>query len=527
MFGAITKVRGWATTVLTNGDVAPSELPAVRDRESCAKWLSLAPLADPSRATVALTQLLDELQDSEMSGTRYFGILEQLRPAILVVQAQVIDQLTGRGVPLQAPIKEAFISVQRLWEQLARGYIRAFEEANSGDEGLSRRKLIGRALEALSGMVLGHYQARQALPAAMWQRLHTLWKRLERCEREVDAAEPGMGEPTAQDIYVFNVLMHLAEPYRLSPRELGIVRGWTIRWARKVQLSDRFGENSIGIDLGSAAPPGLVRPDVESRALDLSHLELSLLKRMQALQRGTAPAEMGLGDEVAPEEAAELVRMLHRRWCRQPKNVPQAREARLMHVAVRAENVLEPTRKRSSAGTPSANWEYAGRQRDTYGMFATRDAQSSEAADGDLENWLLEKASGPELELSRANDGERIAQGYLVSLRSAGQAGVMLGRVDWAIEQPNGGLRIGVRLFLGENARVSLERTPKRAKVAPTTVRAIVITSSAGSRMLVVGIGKLEAGDHVSGAFDGESIEGVVGATIYRSADFVGYSLDD
>ncbi|MEO7404131.1 MAG: hypothetical protein ABIU95_10725, partial [Burkholderiales bacterium] len=528
MFGAITKMQSWATTVLTNGNVAPSELPSVRDRESCAKWLSMVPLADPARATEALTKLLDELQDSEMSGVRYFGILEQLRPAIMVVQGQVIEQLTGRGVPMQAPLKDAFLSIQRLWEQLARGYIRAFEEANQNDRALPHRKLIARALEALSGMVLGHYQARQALPVAMWKRLHTMWKQLERCEQDAgDAPEPGVGEPTAQDIYVFNVLMHLADPYRLSPRELGIVRGWTIRWARKVTFSDRFEPGrTVGIDLASSAPPGLVRADRDARALDLTHLELSLLKRMRALQRGTQPAAMGLGDEVSPDEAADLVRMLHRRWCCAPRASTTTSDLRVMQVAVRAENVIEPGR-RTTAPTSSSNWEYSGRGRDVYGMFATAGQETKGGLEGELETWSLMKEDGPELELTRGREGDRIAQGYLVGLRGESGAGFMLGRVDWVIELTDGGIRVGVRLFLGTNARVTLRKTSMRDGISPINIRAVVVTSTAGSKMVITGLGKLEAGDHLSFRIDDTEHEGRVGGSLYRSIDFSGFALDD
>ena len=103
----------------------------------------------------------------------------------------------------------------------------------------------------------------------------------------------------------------------------------------------------------------------------------------------------------------------------------------------------------------------------------------------------------------------------------------MLGRVDWVVELTDGGIRIGVRLFLGTNARVTLRKTSMRDGISPMNIRAVVVTSTAGSKMVITGLGKLEAGDRLNFSIDDIEHEGRVGGSLYRSIDFSGFVLDD
>lgn len=529
MFGTINKLQRWATTVLTQGDGEPPRVAVVRDRESCERWLAEAPLADPTSASAALDRLLDELHDSELSGARYYGILEQLRPSILLVQLQILQQVSGRGVPLPPAQKQAFDVVQKLWEQLARGYIRAFEEANAGDESIDRRKLVARALEALSGLILGHYLARQALPAAAWERLHAMWKRLERCERRGGAPEEsGSGEPTAADIYVFNVLMHLAEPYRLTTRQLSLARAWTIRWARKVQLTDRIAEGSIGVDLDSTAAPGLVRPNQEARALDLARLEASLMKRLRALRRGTPAKTLGLGADCTDAEAAELLGILYRRWCgtgtRAPRPAPSWENSR---IAVGAARIIRVQPAVSVSGAP--RWEYSGRGRDSPNTFGSVSLDDASPGDARYESWQLAQTGEESLELLRIDSGEAVSQGSLLAIRRLNRAKdtgrIALAVVDWVLEESHGAVRAGVTLLPGRIERIEVTRLDEHVHDGRARGFAMLLERDDGLRDLVVESGGIEAGERIE--FDlRQHCERVrVGALTTRGGDFRVYGL--
>jgi hypothetical protein len=71
------------------------------------------------------------------------------------------------------------------------------------------------------------------------------------------------------------------------------------------------------VDLGSSGPAGYVAsPGPAARWLDTSEVRQSLKKRLNLLEKGTAPSEMQLGEDCVQPACGEVLRHVYRRWCK-------------------------------------------------------------------------------------------------------------------------------------------------------------------------------------------------------------------
>src|SRR6267143_257877 len=256
--------------------IKPNAAPDFTDSSGCAKWLKSLPLINVGPSHVRLLGQLDELNAYTIAPAERLKILELLREPVSFVQKEHSKKFASRPAPLAKPEREILANVHALWDALSYGYQHCLKAVVAGASGLSAALIGERVLWCTGQKMVAHYQAYQDIREREWKLLHGVYALVE--EKGVagdEVAHPAHKgrSTTCTETYAQVLLIDLANPGKLTPRQIELISSWLERWTPKV---------SIG-----RAPA--------------------------AASDGAAP--LGLGEDVTATLAESLLTMLYRRWC--------------------------------------------------------------------------------------------------------------------------------------------------------------------------------------------------------------------
>lgn len=441
--------------------------PAVTDQKSCERWLQKTPLADSRQACFELTALLEEIEDAPPAARHWLAILETLRKPILVAQNENAKKFAGRPIPLGQQEAAAFDQVFDLWRTYGRAYKRlAVEVSEDLTHPLSTHLalLIARALEALCELKFVHYRAHREIDGELWQELNQLFAMAESSNVEHDMSdEDGMMSPAPFEHFMRELLLHLAQPYALTSRELEWTRRWTRNWSQKPLFTFPSETDEIlAIDLEGSGPARRVRGGQGGdgyRYIDLSQLRRSVRKRISGLKQERTPAELGLGSDCNPQEAAELLSRLHMHWfetvARQFKRRPVTGRVELAcsfadaHLAIGG---------RVARGQQQRAYDYARRDPEQMLAYGTGEHSLAEVTEDMLaiERWEMLDDSANGFRVRRKGAGGRVAHMQLIGLRPPGAPTFILCEIRWLSEGLDGTVTMGVQALPGLAEPVSV-----------------------------------------------------------------------
>ncbi|WP_018412690.1 hypothetical protein [Methyloversatilis thermotolerans] len=423
------------------------------DARGAREWLTELDSNQPLPAQAKLVGQLNLLNRFVVPAVERLRMVEELRPAVLAVQANTIVRFAGRPLPLANSERAALDANQSLWDTLATAYLHCLSAALDGDgKVVGQTALIAhRALSALACMQLDALRAAHVPAAGYWRRVHACFlaaDSLAASERRIRDEVMHEERPTAvRAAYVLCVLLNVASPFGLNHRQLKILFRWLGKWSGKV-------ETSLSPVAGSALPPLMVdlnaddpvarAPQAHSRMrwLILDEFAHTVRKRLLLLAQGEAPATLRLGEELSPSQANRLLRHLHGHCCRGGLTRTEARRPvrRSAAVVIGMDGVL---RLLAGGTAPDA---------------ATAPDSSSPAA---IETWQIVDDSATGLRLTRraSGDGTRIGLGMLVAVRPDDAAQFMLAHVCWTMAI-DGDLNMGISLLAGTPTAVDIARTP-------------------------------------------------------------------
>ena len=263
------------------------------------------------------------------------------------------------------------------------------------------------------------------------------------------------------ETYAQVLLLDLANPGKLTPRQRELVSQWLERWTKKVSI----GRESA--DTGDAAPlmvdlaeiGGASHRKLEgdaARILDLSELRSDLRKRIALLRKGETPAELGLGEDVTAALADSMLVMIYRRWCEDQQSRAHPRHGATgtaqtcvgmpaIHFYVTGRGFT--TRGGARPMSTKEHMEIA-----TLGRLATRqDDDPATTPSHPLEVWHIkdESASGLRLERADPRANSSLVLGQLLGIRLATAKAFLLCTIKWLSVSTEFTLRIGVQILPG------------------------------------------------------------------------------
>lgn len=456
--------------------------PAFLDAAGCANWLRRVPLANVSLAQPILLRQLNLLLRHEMPPGERFSILEALRRSVIEVQADAANIFAGRPLPLAPAEQAALERTLEVWDVLAQGYLRSFAalgNAKSDRTPTLSAVLIQRTLSVFADWQVDLCRGEQLPDAVYWQKLHQVFAAAE----DLGIAETAVSDPvrhgntrtSALAAYAECNLLSTASPYELPARHIAWVARWARRWGAKLSILKAPPEDirnravPLWVDLDSERPPSHApQPAGNGRWLDTTELRTSLLARIALLEKGRAPAELQLGDDVTQPAAGQLLQRMLQRWC---AGGAKRREER--HVATGGCRVVAGFEAvhfhlgdRQPFRAPSRDDATLRREREEFETFGDRrHSIAADAAQDDshVENWLVmddwqvlnESAAG--LCIARPlRKGVRIGSGMLIAVKVGSSERYVLASVRWAVHGENDMLLAGIQLFPGEARAVAI-----------------------------------------------------------------------
>jgi hypothetical protein len=459
-------------------EIDPAAAPEFSDGASCKAWLVHVPLANVTAAQHELLVQMEEFNRCAAAPRARFEALEAAREAVNFVQIEQAKRFTQRALPRLPAETALFEDTIELWEQMRLGYLRCLE-AQDGALRAQRALLCQRVLAYAGLRMFHHYRAYREVPRRDWRELHRMYARAE----ALGEADSAVKDYLNRDVHVTSpriaylraLLLGLANPNELGPRQLTFVAYLLERWADKVELrADPVAEGDappLAVDLAGerGAERGAAAPG-EPRYLDTRRLAKSLRNRIALLRKGESPARLALGEDCVQPSCEQMLVFLYRQWCqaRPARGVERTRVSDAAQAATDLAAIHYYISGQVFRGATTFK-ELTATQRDeiaTFGRVRAREDEDYGAAQEFLlEHWQLEDESVQGLKMRRraGNPGRRMAHGQLLGVRPADGRNFQLGQVRWLTSTEAGELHCGVRLLPG---------VPQAAAVRATGVHA-------------------------------------------------------
>ncbi len=444
--------------------IKPDAAPEFKDSAACAKWLQTLPLVNVGPSHDRILGQLQELNACNIAPAERLKIMELLREPVTFVQKELSKKFSTRPAPLAKLEREILHKVNALWDALSNGYQHCLPAVAGGASGVSAGLVCQRALWCTGQKLLACYGAYQDVGEREWKMLHGVYAFAE--ERKVAAdgvAHPVRenGETNCVETYAQVLLLHLASPSKLTPRQIELISLWLESWARKISIGPAAsaagdGPAPLVVDLAGAAGASRRAPEGEKiRVLDIQEVGESVRKRVGLLKKGETPAALGLGEEVTASLAQSLLMMLYRRWCEEGQSRAYPR-----HGASGTAQIcsgMAAVQQFVTGGTfrmPGASRELSQVQHEqiaTLGRVVTRQDERVPVANFVAETWQIKDESASGVRLQRVDPAatSRLVLGQLLGIRLADAKAFLLCTVRWLSVSQQFELCIGVQILPG------------------------------------------------------------------------------
>ena len=481
--------------------IKPDAAPDFTDSSGCAKWLKSLPLINVGPSHVRLLGQLDELNAYTIAPAERLKILELLREPVSFVQKEHSKKFASRPAPLAKPEREILANVHALWDALSYGYQHCLKAVVGGASGLSAALIGERVLWCTGQKIVAYYQAYQDVREREWKLLHGVYALVE--EKGVagdEVAHPSSKgrSTTCTETYAQVLLIDLANPGKLTPRQIELISRWLERWTPKVSIGRATAAAGDGVaplvvDLSAAAGASRRAAGGDaSRAIDIHDLGSSVRKRIGLLRKGETPAALGLGEDVTAPLAESLLTMLYRRWCEDKQSRAHPRHgasgAAQTCSGMAAVHYFVTGRTFPTSGGSRQISQVEHEQIATLGRVVTRHGdEAGPPPDFAVETWQIKDESASGLRLVRVDPAasSRLMLGQLLGIR-LGDAKALLCMVKWLSVSVEFELRIGVQILPGIPQGVAIRATDAAAEqTAPAFLLAAVAALQAPETLVV------------------------------------------
>lgn len=450
----------------------PAQSPQFSDAGSCRQWLNALPLTNVPLAHATLAAQLELLNRAPIPPLERLKISELLREPVAFVQQELSRKYLARPLPLEAAQLDAWSSAAALWAAMGAAYQLCLDACREGDPGVAGHiaPVTQRCLRYAGLQMMEHYRACREIGEDLWRQAHALYELAERQDyaaRPVkDSLDQQADATTCAAAYARILLADLADPYRLTSRQLALLDRWLEKWAIRATVVSvppaDAALSRVAVDLaGGACRASQDGQDGQTpakpRYLDMEQLATTFRKRIRQLRKGEAPAMLGLGEDCAQPDCEALLTTLYQYWCEAaPKQRNFARHLggdkaqvafgmAAIHFFLGGE---KPFRQ------PGEKDRLSKREIEDLKLFGRISEQTGKQQLSELgfscETWEIQDQSALGFRLERpGGDGTRISRKQLVAVRPEDSKTYVLGVIQRLIFPLGGGLHAGIRILPG------------------------------------------------------------------------------
>lgn len=441
--------------------------PEFIDATGCRLWLKELPLTNIQAVQGELREQLDALSHYRLPPLERLKILEQLRESVAFIAGELGKRYRNKPIPFASLEQMAWNHVEALWRNLGANYHLCLQANIEGDADVApfTALITQRAMSCVVMQMLEYGHAFRPFPPNLWRPLHALYAHAEErgvaAKRIKDNLNREDGSDSSEGAYARALMLSLADPQRLSSRQLLQLDRWLDKWAARTPLSKEQPPTPalplVAVDLAGEGGPVIFsgQPMEEKRFLDTERTAMSLRKRIKFLQGGGNPAEAGLGEDCVQPGCEVLLTALYRRWCEaQPSRAHDRNSSESpVQLCFAFPAIYFFLNDNTPFKQPGETLDLAPEIMEDmrmYGRVTKRTEKLLVARLGfTLENWRCLDRSAGGFRLTRGGEGERINQNQLLSLRPEDSEHFTLAAVRWLTAGDDGDISIGTRALPG------------------------------------------------------------------------------
>lgn len=326
------------------------ELDGLHNLKTLTRWINSLPGGDVYGMQDQIVRKLAEFnrQKSQPDQTRFDMLLyldEYARPLQATLCQQYLrNPRMSHGIEnrLWHTIYQFYWEVARAYYAFILSYIAA--PVNHPMKALMPQITL-RALHNFGNVFKWHYFRYEKPKAKFWLRLHNLYQIAE-CEGYAKtelSLYPQDNMPTrCVDQYTRILLLTQLETSALYPKQTEMADQWLNQWSRHVEPDRKFNADThtFYVSLADGIGARRVRNQDYSescRFMAASGLHHKINQIHQALQHGSLPAQLGLGQESRLPECLELLEYAERQWNpihrREQRKSPRIPSKKMVDVA--------------------------------------------------------------------------------------------------------------------------------------------------------------------------------------------------
>lgn len=430
------------------------------------RWIVSLPLTNIQQAHQALSAQVSALAATQLPALERLKILETLKDALVFLQEESAKRFAGKPLPLDVTEVAVWDNVIALWQDLGRNYQTCLQAYREGDLAIAPHVALVnmRCLRYLGCTMFDYCRAYRQVPGAMWRALHELYAFSEqhgyaRIRVQDSFAQMDLDSSCAES-YMQTLLVHLANPYSLSVRQMSFAHRWLEKWTALIGLTSQplppSPIPSLVINLGSTSGvtlAGDIEPQSNLRYLDLEQLSKTLRQIINLLKQGQTPVQLGLGSDARQPGCENLLMLLYVQWCRAGTARSEDRCPAEAPVSV-CLGIPAVHLQLSGGRTFRQPGELTSRERqdlDAFGFISRVEAAAGDTREELLESWeILNHSSSGFMCMQRNLNGKaRVSHNQLLAVRRADSTQFHPGLVQWLRIDENSSLSCGVRLFPG------------------------------------------------------------------------------
>jgi hypothetical protein len=472
------------------------QAPQIASLEQCKKWLAALPLTNMRTAQGEIAAQLAVLNRYPVTPLARLKVAEHLRETVNFIQTELAKKYQKKPIPLAEVEQATWDSVVGLWHSMGLAYRHCLQAAADGEaEAVGHIALITqRCLRYTTLQMLEHFRVYRQLDENLWAQLHMLYRFAEDSGFATRPMKDSLNRhnemTTCSAAYVHALLLYLAHPYELSPRQLAVLDKWLDKWALRVPLViERPAIPDVTprvVDLAAGGPPLVTgtEPLATPRYLDSERLASGIRKRIKFLRKGGSPTELDMGEECVQPGCESFMAGLYQHWCEAP--VQRSAQRRSGQDKVQAVfGMALPMHYFVSGGKPfvqpDQEKEISWQELQDFQMFGyvrnrTEQALSVAPLGYVLETWKIQDESALGFCLHCDDAANRqVRHNQLLAILPSDSATFVLAVVKWLSLDRDGGMRVGVHTLPGAVSAISARRSALNAAVGNKFVPAFLL----------------------------------------------------
>jgi cyclic-di-GMP-binding protein len=412
-------------------------------------WAESLPLTQVIDSSRKLAEVIEAINRGKLLPEERYALVEVYRPTMNVLLDELQAIFAYATLPLPPKQKEAFDLSQHLLVESSYTYKMFILEKTSKLIGFGNKRSlplpIHRTMQALQSMMMQCYKTYHPVGVGLWQEMHALYQYAD--EQGFSRDDVADMKSNISDVYFESLMLAMADPYRLMPKEADRVLDVLQQNRGLVELR----LTADGIDPSrcyvvafdsDAGPKALAVGDRPAPGNVLRLIEPSRLVERLESRIKTASAN---ATSRAVHDQIDLMTRLNRLWGDPPRRQTRRSEADTAVALCAGIKAIGFFADLALNENPEADAEAIREGRTTPVLKIPQDPMSQLIG---VEEWQVMNQSANGLRLHRRQGGSvAVTVGEAVGIRFVGGRAWNVGIVRWLTLLEGNALEFGVELI--------------------------------------------------------------------------------